>query len=154
DFQNKEWDVTVKKKKFTPINVYKGFVKIALSLCPKEDLKHYQKTIDWLSKNDSQTYAHDIPAFLFRTRLSNKYYSKPSATLYKRKHPISGNIYRANLCLIVYSGVLVFQIFIPFCEETDLLETKKYKYECEIFPAFAMDFDFSSEGKKIILDSN
>tara|TARA_R110002111_G_C5913412_1_gene365306 strand:- start:69 stop:1034 length:966 start_codon:yes stop_codon:yes gene_type:complete len=154
DYQNKQLNVTLKKKKFVPINVYKGLVKIGLSLCPNEELESYKKTINWLSQKEDniENIIYDIPLLLLRTRFSNKYYSKPSAVLFKRKASISENIYRPNLCLIVYSGILVFQIFIPFCKETQNINPKEYKFEYDLFPAFILDVDFPKNQKKIELD--
>lgn len=154
DYQNNQLNVTLKKKKFVPINVYKGLVKVGLTLCPREELEKYSKTIDWLSQkeDDLDHIIFDIPLLLLRTRFSKKYYAKPSAILYKRKQSNSGNIYRPNLCLVVYSGILVFQIFIPFCDETENINPKKYKYEYNLFPAFVFDVDFPKDQKKIELD--
>jgi hypothetical protein len=154
DYQNNQLNVTLKKKKFVPINVYKGLVKVGLSLCPTEELDKYGKTIDWLSQkeDDLDNIIFDIPLLLLRTRFSKKYYAKPAAILYKRKHSISGNIYRPNLCLVVYSGILVFQIFIPFCDETENINPKEYKFEYDLFPAFVFDVDFPKDQEKMELD--
>lgn len=154
DYQNNQLNVTLKKKKFVPINVYKGLVKVGLTLCPREELEKYNKAIDWLSQkeDDLDNIIFDIPLLLLRTRFSKKYYPKPSAILYKRKQSISGNIYRPNLCLVVYSGILVFQIFIPFCDETENINPKEYKYEYDLFPAFVFDVDFPKDQEKIELN--
>jgi hypothetical protein len=156
DYQNNQLNVTLKKKKFVPINVYKGLVKIGLSLCPKRELESYRKTIKWLSQKEDNIdkIIYDIPLLLFRTRFSNKYYSKPSASLFKRKAGISENTYRPNLCLIVYSGILVFQIFIPFCKETENINPSEYKFQYDLFPAFIFDLDFQKDQEKIEIDLN
>ncbi len=154
DYQNNQLNITLRKKKFVPINVFKGLVKIGLSLCPNKELESYRKTINWLSEkeDDIENIIYDIPLLLLRTRFSNKHYSKPSAILYKRKTEVSKNIYRPNLCLVVYSGILVFQIFIPFCKETESLNPKEYKFQYDLFPAFVFDMDFPQGQQKIKLD--
>jgi len=154
DNQNNRLNVTLKKKKFVPINVFKGLVKIGLSLCPNEELEFYRKTINWLSQieDNIESIIYDIPLLLLRTRFSNKYYSKPSAILYKRKIGISENSYRPNLCLVVYSGILVFQIFIPFCKETESINPMEYKFIYDLFPAFIFDVDLPKDQEKIELD--
>ena len=149
DYANKQISMNLKKKKFIPINVYKSLVKIGLSLCPINELKDYKKTIEWLAKNDNeQKINYDIPLNLYRTRFTNKRYEKPFATLYKRKFEITSNQYEPKLCLIVCSGVLVFQLFIPFCIETENINPENYKLVNEIYPAFLLNIDF--KGKEII----
>lgn len=154
DYQNHQLSIIVKKKKFIPINVYKGLVKIALSLCSSEELESYKKTISWLCEKEHNTNSiiYDIPLLLIRTRYSTKYNPKPSALLFKRKVSISENIYRPKLCLIVYSGILVFQIFIPFCKETETISKNEYKFQYDIFPAFIFDVSFPKDQEKIQLD--
>ena len=148
DHTNKQLSINLKKKKFVPINVYKSFVKIGLSLCPIDELNEYRETIEWLAKNDNEeNIVYDIPLDLYRTRFTNKYYEKPFATLYKRKLDISNNQYEPKLCLVVCSGVLVFQLFIPFCKETININPEKYKLINEIYPAFLLNLDFNGKEK-------
>lgn len=148
DFLNKQLSINLKKKKFIPINVYKSLVKIGLSLCPINELKKYTKTIEWLGKKDNnEKIIYDIPLNLFRTRFSNKHYEKPFATLYIRKLKITNNIYEPKLCLVLCSGVLVFQLFIPFCNETENINPEKYKLANEIYPAFLQNLDFKGKDK-------
>lgn len=148
DFLNKQISINLKKKKFLPINVYKSLVKIGLSLCPTNELKEYTKTIEWLAQKDNyEEIIYDIPLNLFRTRFTNKHYEKPFATLYKRKLEITNNIYEPKLCLVVCSGVLVFQLFIPFCYETENMNPEKYNLVNEIYPAFLHNLDFKGKEK-------
>lgn len=148
DYDNKLLSVSLKKKKFVPINVYKSLVKIGLSLCPKNELNEFKRTIEWLSINDnSKNITYDIPLILYRTRFSSKYYSKPFATLYKRKSEITKNIYEPKLCVVIYSGVLVFQLFIPFCIEIESIHPENYQLVNELYPAFMLDIDFNGREK-------
>jgi len=150
DYTNKTINFRFKKKKFKPINVYKCFVKIGLSLCPKEEILKYQKTIDWLARVENlDAYINDLPLVLFRTKFSNKYFTKPSANLYRRKIITIDKTYRPNLSLVVYSGVFVFQIFIPFCEETEKMDPKEFELQLELFPAFILDKSISNDQDKI-----
>lgn len=146
DLSNKNLSIKLKKKKFIPINVYKSLVKIGLSLCPVNELKDFKTTIEWLSKCDNnQEIIYDIPLNLYRTRFSNKHYKKPFATLYKRKLEITNNVYEPKLCLVVCSGLLVFQLFIPFCKETENIVTEKFRLINEIYPAFLLNIDFKDK---------
>lgn len=142
NYTDKILSVKLKRKKFNPIHVYKGLVKIGMSLCPLQEILSYQNTLIWLRENeeeDNQSITYDIPLTLFRTRFSNKKFSSPSASLYKRINTSSNNIYRPHLCLIVYSGILVFQIFIPFYQETESIDPSQFSLEQTIFPAFVLD---------------
>ncbi len=67
--------------------------------------------------------------------------------MYKRKIKNTGYRYDPKLCLIVFSGVLVFQIFIPFCVETENIKPKNHKLVNEIYPAFIWDLDFKGQEK-------
>ena len=156
DKKNKRINLKLRKKKFVPINVYKGLVKIGLSLCPQSELEKYQKTISWLSDRteNKENFIFDIPLLLIRTKFNNKYYPKPSAELYKRKSNISDNIYRPYLCLMVYSGILIFQIFIPFCEETNKINPTDFKLAYDLFPIFIRDLDFPKDTKEITFNIN
>lgn len=148
DYENKRLNASLKKKKFIPINVYKSLVKIGLSLCPKNELNEFKKTIEWLSINgNSENITYDIPLNLYRTRFSNKYYNKPFATLYKRKSKIIENIYEPKLCVVICSGILVFQLFIPLCTETENINPENHQLINELYPAFMLDIDFQGEKK-------
>lgn len=141
DYKGKILNLNFKKKKFIPVNVYRSFVKIALSLCSKEELQNYDGITSWLldSTDNMDTYVYDLPLHLFRTRFENKYYTIPTATLYKRRKDISiEGSYIPNLCLIVNSGVFTFQLFIPFCQETKAINTKVLKLRQELYPAFIL----------------
>lgn len=155
DYENNILSIKLKKKKFNPIHVYKGLVKIGMSLCPAKEIANYQKTLKWLrmdEENLGQRMVYDIPLTLFRTRFSSKHFSKPSATLYKRVSDFTSNIYRPNLCLVVNSGILVFQIFIPFCKETENIDLTKFSFEPTIFPAFIFDLKFPAGQKEMKID--
>ena len=148
DLVNKQLSIKLKKKKFVPINVYKSLVKIGLSLCPVDELRAYTKTVEWLSQKDIDAeFIYDIPLDLYRTRFTNKYYKKPFATLYKRKNEIKNYTYEPKLCVIVCSGVIVFQLFIPFCDETENIYPEKYKLVNEIYPAFLHTVDFGDKDR-------
>ncbi|MCI9843518.1 HNH endonuclease [Flavobacterium pectinovorum] len=148
DYTNKLISMNLKKKKFIPLNVYKSLVKIGLSLCPRNELEDYKKTIEWLAKNDSESeIVYDIPLNLYRTRFANKYYDKPFASLYKRRFEIANNKYEPKLSLVVCSGVLVFQLFIPFCTETENINYKEYQLVNDLYPAFLHNLDFKGEEK-------
>jgi len=148
DLLNKQLSINLKKKKFVPVNVYKSLVKIGLSLCPITELKEYTKAIEWLAEKDNnEKIIYDIPLNLFRTRFANKYYEKPFATLYKRKSEIINNTYEPKLCLIVCSGVLVFNYLFHFVLKLKN-KFRKYKLINEIYPAFLLNLDF--KGKKKI----
>jgi len=48
---------------------------------------------------------------------------------------------------------LVFQIFIPFCVETENIKPEDFQLINEIYPAFMLDVDFQGK-KKITLKTN
>ena len=155
DYQNNLVDFRFKKKKFIPINVYKGLVHVALSLCPEQEIRHFQDTIDWIlerESNDSRLL--DVPLFAFRTRFSNKKFNHPSAHLFRRKNEADRNKYAPKLSLVIYSGMLVFQIFLPGCSETRNFEKGSYHLELDIFPAFLLDLNLPENFKEVTIKMN
>lgn len=156
DYENQILHLNFKKKKFTPINVYKGLVHIALSLCPDEELNLFKDTLEWLLDKETETSRPlDVPMILFRTKFENKKYETPSASLFRRKVALNKGEYLPRLSLVVNSGILVFQIFIIGCSETAEFETGSYKLTLDIFPSFIFDLNLPDNFKsvKINLDN-
>ena len=150
DYTKKVFSAIFKKKKFIPVNVFKSLVKIAMSLCPRDEMVFYRRTIDWLcSSLGDNKFVLDIPYALIRTKFSRKYYPKPFATLYKRKQIIDDDIYYPHLTLVVCSGIMTYQVFIPYCSENENINMKKRKINIEIFPAFMYDIEFPKGQKEL-----
>lgn len=153
DHNNHLLHLKFRKKKFTPLNVYKGLVHIALSLCPVEELAFFQDTLDWMLDKDISTVRPlDVPMIVLRTKLKNKKHTTPSASLFRRKHGFNKEAYLPRLSLVVNSGILVFQIFILGCSETAKFEKGSYKLSLDIFPAFILDMDFPENFKFVTIN--
>lgn len=155
DYDQNSVSINFRKRKFIPVNVYRSLVKIGLSLCSPHELSKYSKAIDWL-KADYQNldkFAYDLPLHLFRTRLNNKYYAHPSATLYQKDKnvEIEGS-YIPNLCLIVNSGVFTFQLFVPFCDETENIDHQNTNLHQEIYPAFMIGMEIPEQQEKLTIN--
>lgn len=154
DYSNNVFIAKFKKKKFIPANVYKSLVKIGISLCPNEEITAYSKTLDWLLSDQLEGFILDIPFALFRTKFSKKMYKSPSATLFKRKHNANNNAYYPNLSLLICSGIMTYQLFIPFCSETNSQTDNGRKINLEIFPAFMYELEFQKGQTEISIASN
>lgn len=153
DYDNHLLHLKFRKKKFTPLNVYKGLVHIALSLCPQEELNLFKDTLDWLlDKETPNSRPLDVPMIVLRTKFKNKKHNIPSASLFRRKVDLNKEDYLPRLSLVVNSGILVFQIFIIGCSETAKFEKGGYKLTLDIFPAFIFDLDLPENFKSVTIN--
>jgi hypothetical protein len=156
DYNKRLLHLRFKKKKFNPLNVYKAFVHIALTLCPTEELVLFKDTVDWVLDTDTADHRPlDIPMVLFRTKFTNKKYATPSAALFRRKIEVNKEAYLPRLSLVVNSGILVFQLFIIGCSETAKFEKGSYKLSLDIYPAFIFDLNLPGnfESMTVNIDS-
>tara|TARA_B100000508_G_scaffold124704_2_gene108228 strand:+ start:36359 stop:37315 length:957 start_codon:yes stop_codon:yes gene_type:complete len=143
--------VRIQKKKYNPMNIYKMFSKIAISLSPDSELSEMNATIHWILNEDR--VALDIPPFVWRNRLFRKYFKTPSAVLHIRKpSKEDSKTYLPKYCLIVYTGNLIFQMFLPLINESIENSDMGKELSLEIYPGFALDYDhrdFESRQKPI-----
>lgn len=110
DKENKMVSLTLRIPPHRPINIYKAFVKIGLSMIPEEKLEKYCNLFDWLLNKDPDcTYF----CFMRRAVMPGKMFAGPSADLYEATEIIDDTTFIPELTLVVNFGNIIVQIFLP-----------------------------------------
>lgn len=134
DFEKKELTVTVIKQTYIPNEVFKAFVKMAMSVIPDEEIDKAIETLNWLRNADKQDC---IPNDFFKVFYSfipgPKPFGNIQVFLFRRKEN------RAHLpymtFFIAYANYS-FQIVVPFPELDQ-------KVNCSVEP-FMTPFDMNN----------
>ena len=96
------------KKSFIPINVYKAFVKMALSIAPEHELGYLKDTILWIL-NDANPEI--TPLLLWQIFMpGRKPYGDTRASLLKRIH--NDKKYPAYILMMLFEN-MQYQIILP-----------------------------------------
>lgn len=72
---------------YTPVRVFKNFVKMAISIMPEEYLCDFQETIDWLLDKSNNNFYKDGKKLLLKYKVLGRFdaFKYPEVKLYKRK---------------------------------------------------------------------
>ena len=105
-----QFKISSKTQKFRPRFVHKALVKIALSIVPKNELKNFEKTIQWLLDPEDEITEEQHPSHILIEREMQVPLRKPAAMLMKRKTTYNSPEY----ILLFYYSFWAYQIFIPF----------------------------------------
>lgn len=115
--------ITVKKNTFTPIQVYKCFVKMALAIMPEPDLKNYNQCISWVRNNQTPAKFDTSALKLVRTFVpGNKPYEHVRIALFKRtgdKKKLA-----SHTCAVCFNN-FAFYFVVPFSAKDKFLNYKK-----------------------------
>ncbi len=125
--------VTVPKRKYVPVAVFKAFVKMAISLMPAEEVSNFAPAIKWLMESD-HSIAPENASFLstcYRTFFGGSA-PKPHVLLLKRKVENKNFPY---LTLIVGFGSSTYQIVVPAPLE--------FQNDSPTLPPFSRGYDSS-----------
>lgn len=136
-FENGVLTLNTETQTFTPLYVYKGLVKFALSLLKKEDIIKFKKTFDWINQPSKKIDDNLIPLLLIYNE-SRPPIIKPIAILSKKRN---NEFNSPEFSFIFGFGFHRFQIFLPF-NSTDEQELDKEKI---ILP---LNFDFVTQKMK------
>lgn len=109
--------------KFSPRNVQKALVKIALSMMDKNELYKFSKTMEWLSNPEDSLTEEKHPCFILIERENKIGLKKPAAMLMKRKRDYNSPEYS----MLFYYSLFAIQIFIPFNEADKNLDYNDIK---------------------------
>ncbi len=137
DKVNNIFTVNFRTKKFIPFHVYKVFLKISISLLDASDLIDNQHYLEILNNSSPVTTQQIFTAW--RYRLKTKYFEIPVVSIYKAKNSKFENTQIPEYVFILYSGVLVFQMFLPFSTKNYTEHKEGNSMHLEIFPSFAME---------------
>lgn len=104
--------------KFSPRNVQKALVKIALSMIDRKELPKFKKTLEWLENPNDNLTVEKHPSFILIERQTDIALRKPAAMLMKRTKDYNSPEYS----LLFYYSLFAYQIFIPFNESDKNLD--------------------------------
>ncbi|AMC10273.1 hypothetical protein Lupro_02940 [Lutibacter profundi] len=121
DFSDEKISIKSETQKFKPRYIQKAFVKIALSLLPKNELKKLTKTIEWLNNPNDDFTPSNHPMFLLIERENNIPLRKPLALVYKRINDSNS----PEFTLVFHYSFFSYQLFIPFNENDENLDYSK-----------------------------
>jgi hypothetical protein len=96
------------KNRYTPINVYKAFLKMALSMIPESEVDNYKQAFKFLLSDESNEYIQTIA----KVHQSNiNYESKLHCYILKKKNP---DLPVFSHLFIIYLKGWIFQFFLPY----------------------------------------
>lgn len=110
------------KKPFIPINVYKIFIKIALTMLPNSHYDDYEFARNFLKENDNCPYGGFEYLSFYKMPISFTY-GKPTIMLFERK-PNKTNVFR-NMFVMFFQNTIC-QGHIPFSwTDRELINNRK-----------------------------
>lgn len=134
DRENGLNSITYTKHAFTPVNVFKCFFKMAMSIIDEDELKYYSKGMEFLTskKLDSASTTSNIFS-VFKHWLPDTNYQKPILILLKKRETNSKQI--TNTLILFFKNIM-FQIFLPFnCNDIENCNSSS-SFESPIAPPF------------------
>ncbi len=96
------------KPPYVPINVYRAFLKMALSLISEADVPKYSKAFKFLLSENPISQFKRLPLCCYR--LPNAY-QQPFALLFRK---LDENLSATTHSFVLFYGSFMFQIFLPF----------------------------------------
>ncbi len=109
-----ELKVTYKKPGYIPINVYKAFLKIALSVIPEQELTYYRRALAFLqARSKAEAQLHPAMLWVYAMPLGFGPDS-PAIMLYKKKRP--GNTCPTHYMNLFYKN-FSFHLHLPLHDQ-------------------------------------
>ncbi|MCO6175482.1 HNH endonuclease [Flavobacterium sp. NRK F10] len=120
--KNGSIEINTETQTFIPLYVFKSLVKFAISFMPKEDLKKFKTTLEWLSNPNKKVDTNQFPLLLIHNE-SRPPITKPIAILSKRK----SKTYNSPEFVFIFGfGFHRLQIFLPFnTSDNDIIKNGK-----------------------------
>ena len=115
--KEKTLTITANRPSYIPVAVFKCFVKMALTILPNEELKYFEKTLDWINeeKHDETEYKFHNLNLLKSFKSGVHPFNFVTLGLLKRKLASTDNV-PYMLFFVAYSNYM-FQIHLPLCTE-------------------------------------
>ncbi|MFJ7890559.1 HNH endonuclease [Lysinibacillus xylanilyticus] len=132
DVINKTITIKGEISPYIPLSVYKCFVKMGLSIMPKEYLKHFFYTLIWIRE---ENFYPEVKCKLYEQFIPGvKPYTNLELYLLKRKDDSIGNI---PFCIFVICfGNYCYQVYLPLATEDSKTDvTDKEEFIVHLFPS-------------------
>jgi len=128
--------IVFRQQPYVPLNVYKSFVKIGISVLPENYLRHYDETCEWLLSDEYFSF----PFFrVFQTFLLTNYVARPTASVFVAKQIAEGESEYPEMTLLLRAANLVFQIFLPFSSVNAEHHKHGRNLEFTVYPSPILD---------------
>ena len=108
------------KRSYVPQNVYKIFIKMALSIMPEAEMMHFKTTLEWLM--GKKEFAYNLMLIERRYDGLMNPFGFDSCMLFKRKDDHRDNVPAYIFGLAYYN--FFFETYIPLCDEDRDLDGK------------------------------
>lgn len=120
------------RKPYRPINIYKVFIKIALSLIPKNELNNFTYlmrvlTVDFEISEAKENKPKEFSLFTYQFKILKSLFDYPIVHLYKRKDNKSNYIEKT---LVVFFSNSIYQI--PVLSDDDIRRIYTDKQDMQI----------------------
>lgn len=109
--QNKTFELTFPNTSYTPINIYKAFVKMALSIMPTEKMQYFKSTIAFLNDTQNSRSCNEAMMFLGLSPGINSYKDMEYFAIYEKCSDSSDPSYVVYFAI----GSTSYQFIIPAC---------------------------------------
>lgn len=131
------------KQTYTPINVIKSFLRIALTLVEEDELKNLKNSFDFLLSDLKTDKFKAYPFFkLFYYFIPGvKVFETPSVSLWKKKQIYSDETFVDRTLIIKFTNML-YQMFIPFNLNDNIAIKKNQNIVFRLFPLINVSAEY------------
>lgn len=124
DNNNKKVKFDTNQYAYIPQDAYKTLVKIGLCMLEESELFKYKGAIKWIMQPKLKNYESHPFFNVFRKVGGEKRFLKPLAILMKKRNNLELPNFPQHT-LILFYGIIQYQIFLPFHEEDKLILSKQ-----------------------------
>jgi hypothetical protein len=110
---------------YIPQDTFKSLVKIALLMMSEDEFQNYKETVEWINSVNKTNYENNPLFCVFRKIGGDKRFIHPWCVLLKKIPKVNLESYPHHTLLLFY-GIITYQIFIPFNKhDKDLYKKNK-----------------------------
>lgn len=110
------------RRSYVPLNVYKTLLKMALTIMPDDDIKHFSSAINFIN-NEKAVPKMNLPVVEQKFGRGNDVFHFVSAFIFKRKDGVTDNVF-AYTFILAYNN-FCFQMPLIGCDLDTHLDGKK-----------------------------
>lgn len=132
DLDNKTITIGGERNPYIPLAVYKCFVKMALSIMPKEYLFNFIETIIWIRENDELLDNQVVCKIYEQFVPGGKPFHEIEVYLAIRKENVENTTPYCVFCICF--GNFCYQVYLPFALPDHNKKTNKISYRYVLFP--------------------
>ncbi|OAB81429.1 HNH endonuclease, partial [Cochleicola gelatinilyticus] len=120
DTNNKLYHFNIQQPSYIPQNAFKSLMKIGVGMMPETEFNDYKNTMAWLLDGNSVDQTNNPLFQVYRKLGGERRFLQPWAILFKKREFNNNYLYPKHT-LVIFYGILTYQIFIPTVEDKDLL---------------------------------